>query len=295
MQLLKDFCDYYIAIKGRSRRTATEYGKYINNFFEFFGRSYLPELDRIKSVTKRDINAYLVECMRRGNSESCRAGKISALRMFYQYLLEIDLLEVNPVAGIPRPSIPIRISKPLSLVDSIILIQAARDHKIDFYAKRNACMIEVFLNCGFRLSELTHIKLDDITDVSITVIGKGNKQRTVATNPSVRAAIADYLSVRRSDSEYLFVSRQGHPMASASVGSVIKNTIKAAGLDKSLSTHRLRHTSATLMYQYGQVDIRTIQAILGHASLQTTQRYTHVSQQQVTNAVNSNPLGAIVF
>ena len=159
MQLLKVFCDYYIAIKGRSRRTATEYGKYINNFFEFFGRSYLPELDRIKSVTKRDINAYLVECMRRGNSESCRAGKISALRMFYQYLLEIDLLEVNPVAGIPRPSIPIRISKTLSLVDSIILIQAARDHKIDFYAKRNACMIEVFLNCGFRLSELTHIKL----------------------------------------------------------------------------------------------------------------------------------------
>ena len=131
----------------------------------------------------------------------------------------------------------------------------------------------------------------------MTVIGKGNKERTIYLNKACMKAIEDYLSIRphdrvKNDSrDALFLSERKERISNRSVQDIVKKELQKAGLDtKKYSTHKLRHTAATLMYQYGNVDIRTLQELLGHESISTTEIYTHVSDERVRNAVEDNPL-----
>jgi len=160
-------------------------------------------------------------------------------------------------------------------------------------------MITLFLNCGMRLSELVNINIKDIDfyDNKLNVIGKGNKERTIYLNNACIGAIKRYLDVRPHDAvkgssrDALFLSEQKRRISNRTVQYVVKEELKKAGLDSNkYSVHKLRHTAATLMYQYGQVDIRALQELLGHESISTTEIYTHVSNDQVRNAVENNPL-----
>ena len=200
------------------------------------------------------------------------------------------------------PKLEKRMPKYLSLEDSKKLLSVAENEDNRNY-KRNYAITTLFLNCGMRLSELVGININDIdfSECKMTVIGKGNKERTVYLNKSCMIALNDYLSSRppsnmikhdsKNSEKALFLSEQKQRISNRTVQNIISKELKQAGLDtKNLSVHKLRHTAATLMYQYGNVDIRALQELLGHQSISTTEIYTHVNNEQVRNAVESNPL-----
>ena len=194
--------------------------------------------------------------------------------------------------------------KYLSLEDSKKLLNVTYDDN-DENKERDYAIITLFLNCGLRLSELVGINISniDFSENRLTVIGKGNKERTIYLNNACVKALKDYMSVRptegvkndsKASNKALFLSKRKERIGNRTVQYIVDRELMKAGLDTSkYSTHKLRHTAATLMYQYGKVDIRALQELLGHESIATTEIYTHVSNEQVRNAVESNPLGDI--
>ena len=165
--------------------------------------------------------------------------------------------------------------------------------------ERNFAIITLFLNCGMRLSELVGINLKDISfnDEKLNVIGKGNKERTIYLNKACLNAIDSYLKVRPKDGvkfdsrDALFLSERKERISNRTVQYIVKQELQKSGLDiNKYSVHKLRHTAATLMYQYGNVDIRILKDILGHNNLGTTEIYTHLSNKQLKEAISANPL-----
>ena len=195
------------------------------------------------------------------------------------------------------PKIKQSLPKYLSLEDSLELLNSVDGEN----ERRDYCILTIFLNCGLRLSELCGLNLSDISsDGTMTVTGKGNKERMVYLNDSCKTAIKRYLEVRPHEGltaeskNALFISRNHKRISPRTVEHIVTSYIKKAGLDgKGLSTHKLRHTAATLMYRHGHVDIRVLKDILGHANLGTTQIYTHVSDEQIKAAIDSNPLSSV--
>lgn len=298
--IIDDFFDYFRSCKACSVRTCIEYRKVINLMHRFVRErrhTCDDELSFYQSITKQDLIAFFTYCdVELHNSANTRCIKHSAVKTFYQYLLEFDYILINPCASIPHPKKTQAPAKYLSLVESILLIQSVHEDKRTFYNARNTCIVSLFLNCGFRLSELTSIKLSDVEQNRITVLGKGAKYRTLYLNPAARDCLQDYLEERKSDSVYLFVSIKGQKISGNAVYSIVKNAIAKAGLDaKKYSTHKLRHTAATLMYRYGHTDLRVLQNVLGHTSIQSTQIYTHPEAIDYINAVNSNPLSVFSY
>jgi integrase/recombinase XerD len=200
-------------------------------------------------------------------------------------------LTIISLEELETPKIPKRIPKYLNLEDSIRLLIKCED------SIRNHCILTLFLNCALRLSELANIDIDQINGETLSIIGKGNKERKIFLTPATKKAISDWLEVRKIMNpvcDALFVTKSGTRLTKRAIQDMVKKRIKAAGLDsKKISTHKLRHTAATLMYKYGKVDIRSLQQILGHESIATTEIYTHLDENQLQYAVNSNPLATM--
>lgn len=311
--IIRDFLTYSETIRSKSSLSVAEYYTDLRTFFRFLKlsrglvSSSLPfeeidisdvDLDLIKSVTLSDLFAFSVYCKdERDNKASTRARKTSTLRIFFSYLTtQARLIEVNPADRFEMPKAKPSLPKFLSLDESINLLSAVDGAN----KERDYCIITLFLNCGMRLSELCNIKLSDIKEDTIKIVGKGNKERMVYLNEACSAAIKDYMRVRPVDNvkaqfkNYLFISRIGNKISPKTVQHIINVNLEKAGLaNQGLSTHKLRHTAATLMYQHGDVDIRVLKDILGHSNLGTTQIYTHVSDQQARAAVASNPLAKV--
>lgn len=317
-EYLNSFLDYSITILNKSPNSVKEYNYDLTNFLKFMmirfkltDNDVYEEIDitsfsenDLKRITLDDIHAYVSHLAINNRSKATtRARKISTIRIFFKYLtLKANILEVNPAQNLETPKLEKRMPKYLSLDDSKKLLDAA-DNQDNRNYKRDYAITTLFLNCGMRLSELVGININDIdfTECKMTVIGKGNKERTVYLNKSCMVAINDYLSSRppqnlikrdsKNSDKALFLSEQKQRISNRTVQAIINKELKLAGLDaKNLSVHKLRHTAATLMYQYGDVDIRALQELLGHQSISTTEIYTHVSNEQVRNAVESNPL-----
>ena len=182
--------------------------------------------------------------------------------------------------------------KYLNLEESVRLLIQCQN------SPRDHCIITIFLNCALRLSELTSLNIDQINNDILTVTGKGNKERKIFLTPAAKKSINSWMQIRNTlkvETKALFISRNGGRITTRAVQNVVKKYIIASGLDPAaISTHKLRHTSATLMYKYGRVDIRSLQQILGHESIATTEIYTHIDDHQLQSAVNSNPL-AMMF
>ena len=311
---LNDFLDYMITIQNKSKNSVKEYNYDLATFLRFLKIHYkLTDekdlknvkynditLDTIKNVKLEDLHAFLAYLTKHYNSKATtRSRKVSSLRIFFGYLTRQNLIETNPAQNLETPKLGKRLPKYLTLDDSKKLLNVASDEDNRNHV-RNYAITTLFLNCGMRLSELVGINIKDLVleECQMNVIGKGNKERTIYLNKACMKAIDDYLNIRpktnfaNSDAEKaLFLSERRNRISRRMVQEIIYSELKAAGLDSSkYSVHKLRHTAATLMYQYGNVDIRALQELLGHESISTTEIYTHVSNEQVRNAVESNPL-----
>ena len=319
-EFVNSFLDYSITILNKSPNSIKEYNYDLTMFLRFIKLHFhLTEetnfkankindmtIDTIKKITLDDIHAFISYLTREYNSKATtRARKVSTIRIFFKYLSrKANLLEVNPAQDLETPKLDKRLPKYLSLDDSRKLLDVTLNED-NRNSERDYAIITLFLNCGMRLSELVGINLQDIDfrDCKLNVIGKGNKERTIYLNKACMKAIADYLEVRpkqgiKHDSKFsekaLFLSERKTRISNRTVENVVTKQLQLAGLDtKKYSVHKLRHTAATLMYQYGQVDIRALQELLGHESIATTEIYTHVSNDQVRNAVERNPLADI--
>ena len=299
-EYLNSFLDYSITILNKSPNSVKEYNYDLVNFFKFMADRF--ELTDIKSFTEKylkkitlnDIHAYVSHLAIDNRSKATtRARKISTIRIFFKYLSQkANILEINPAQNLETPKLEKRMPKYLSLDDSKKLLNAAENEDNRNY-KRDYAITTLFLNCGMRLSELVGININDIdfNECKMTVIGKGNKERTIYLNKSCMVAISSYLNSRppsnmvkhdsKNSDKALFLSEQKQRISNRTVQNIITKELKHAGLDsKNLSVHKLRHTAATLMYQYGKVDIRALQEVLGHESISTTEIYTHVANVQ---------------
>ena len=314
---LNAFLDYAITILNKSPNTIKEYNYDLANFLKFlkihfkltnthdFSKINISDLtiDTIKKVTLEDIHSYIsYMAIDLKSKPATRARKASSIRVFFNYLSQkVKLIEINPAQNLETPKLEKRMPKYLSLEDSKKLLKVASDEDAR-NPERDYAIITLFLNCGMRLSELVNINIKDInfSDCKLNVIGKGNKERTIYLNKACINSINDYLKVRpkiaiKSNSkDALFLSERRERISNRTVQYIVKQELKRAGLDTNkYSVHKLRHTAATLMYQYGNVDIRALQELLGHESISTTEIYTHVENTQVRNAVESNPLANV--
>ncbi len=315
---VNSFLDYSITILNKSPNSVKEYNYDINNFLKYMmvhlKITKETDYDKIdvssfsvedlKKITLEDIHSYISHLAIDNRSKATtRARKISTLRIFFKYLATKEkILDVNPAQDLETPKLEKRMPKYLSLEQSQKLLKVSDDENNRNY-KRDFAITTLFLNCGLRLSELVGININDIDfdENKMTVIGKGNKERVIYLNKSCINAIKDYLSSRpspslikrdsKSSDKALFLSEQKRRISNRTVQLIITKELKLAGLgSKNLSVHKLRHTAATLMYQYGNVDIRALQELLGHQSISTTEIYTHVSNEQVRDAIERNPL-----
>ncbi len=312
-EYLNSFLDYSITILNKSPNTIKEYNYDLAMFLKFimfhFNLASSKDfkdinisnlsLDVIKKIELNDIHAFLAYLTTTYHSKAAtRARKVSSIRVFFNYLSQkANLIDKNPAQNLETPKIEKRMPKYLTLDDSKKLLSVTSDEERN--KERDYAIITLFLNCGLRLSELIGININDISfdDAKMTVIGKGNKERTIYLNKACLQAINSYLEVRPkigikpSSIKALFLSERKERISKRTVQYVVDKELRRAGLDtKKYSTHKLRHTAATLMYQYGNVDIRALQELLGHESISTTEIYTHVANEQVRNAVEVNPL-----
>lgn len=308
--VLRDYLGYMETVKGRSDKTMNEYFTDLRLFLRYLKhtRGLVPsdasfdtidisdvDVTLLRSVTLSDAYAFMNFIKNdRGNTATTRARKTTALRMFFRYLTDSQhLLETNPLQNLEAPKTRKSLPKYLSLEQSKELLDAADGE----FAERDYCMLTLLLNCGLRRAELAGLNLSDIgQDHSLRVLGKGNKERQLYLNDACWDAIQAYLKVRpvdgvpRKDKNALFLSHLKQRITLQGVHYVVKGYLAKVPGAEGLSTHKLRHTAATLMYQYGHVDIRVLQEVLGHENLGTTEIYTHLSGEQVQKAAEANPL-----
>ncbi|WP_019138298.1 MULTISPECIES: tyrosine recombinase XerC [Peptoniphilus] len=312
--LIDDFLDYMKATKGASENTVKEYYYDLRMFVRFIKRRKglvdssidfddIPiediNAELFESVTKQDIYAYNAFLEReRKISNRSKFRKISSIRSFYNYLhSKIDIIKVNPVIDIDMPKVEKTLPVYLSLEQSLNLLKTIENSKLKaVYKKRDYAIVTLFLNCGMRLSELAGINISHVQeDNTLKVIGKGNKERIIYLNQACIYAINEYLKLRpQIEDDAMFLSMRQQRMSNRSIQHMIEKHMKNSGLDTNkYSVHKLRHTAATLLYEYGNADIRSLQEILGHESVNTTEIYTHVNKKALKKMVASNPLAGI--
>ncbi len=309
---LEDYLNYMETIKGTSSNTVKEYFFDLRTFLRFLKLRYklVPKdiifdeieiddmkIDLIKNVTIQDLHAYISYIDRsRGNSNTTRSRKVASVRSFFKYLhSKVNLIDNNPALNLEFPKQDARHPIYLTLEQAERFLNTVLTNPNDIFRSRDYAIIMLFLNCGLRLSELSSINIDKINgDDNLTVIGKGNKERTIFLNEACVQAIQEYLKFRPivPGEKALFLSKRRQRMSNRAIQHMIDRYLEKTGLDPLVySVHKLRHTAATLMYKYGNVDIRALQEILGHESVSTTQIYTHLDDDRLRKAVKSNPLG----
>lgn len=321
--ILRDFLTYHETIKGQSAKTISEYYLDLRMFLRFIKlmRGDMPlntqlenidirdiDLDFVRTITTSDIFEFLSYLANDrvvnpdsaapdyGISPSARARKLSAIKSFYKYLtVRTKQLSENPVADLEYPKLRKSLPKYLTLEQSAALLQAVSGPN----EKRDYAILMLFLNCGIRRSELVNLNITDVYADRIRVLGKGNKERFVYFGSSCRKAIDAYMEERSqevlSDNRALFGSRDSNRISVTAVHRLVKKALLQAGLDSTqYSAHKLRHTAATMMLS-GGVDVKTVQEVLGHENLNTTQIYTHIENTELKIAADANPLSKLDF
>lgn len=308
---LKDFIFYLRVVRGRSERTVQEYYFDLRLFLRYVAadsalrRSGNLEnvdiskvsLDTLENFSLSDIYAFLnYLASSRKNGALARGRKVSAIKVFYHYLsTNARLISKDPMKDLELPSAKKSLPKYLTLEQSLELLKGVPEADMP----RNYCIITLFLNCGMRLSELVGLNLQDVKleERTMRLLGKGNKERIIYLNEACIQGIKGYLAQRptvSSEPDAFFLSKQFRRISKRRVQQIVEECLKSAGLDKQgFSTHKLRHTAATLMYQYGHVDTLVLRDVLGHESIATTEIYTHLSSKQLKEAAESSPLAKV--
>lgn len=315
-QFLNDYLNYLSTIKGCSNATLVAYTMDLSLLLKFLKmhKGLIPSektlkleeipindltIETLKTLDLKDLYAFISYLgTQRANGNYAKARKIAAIKSLFKYLsTKAKVLTIDPTLEMESPKLSRRTPVYLTLDESKTLLDATTSrHK---HSIRDHSIITLFLNCGLRLSELCSINISDMKSDTLSVVGKGNKERTIYLNKASLRAIYRYLPIRNEamekihaeDKDALFISGKYRRINKRTVERIVKKHIGSAGLNKDKYTpHKLRHTSATLMYKYGNVDIRSLQEILGHENISTTQIYTHVDSDKLRKAVRSNPL-----
>lgn len=308
--IIRDFLTYHETIQGHSKRTVDEYFLDLRTFFRYMklDKGLVPRTTELEDISISDVDLALIQSISvsdvysfmnylsrtRNLGAPARARKIATIRSFYKYLTnKAKLLPENPMQDLDSPRMKKSLPKYLSLEQSIQLLESVAPPN----QERDYCILTLFLNCGLRISELAGLNLADVRGDQLRVLGKGNKERIIFLNEACQRALEDWLAVRgasaSNDPKALFLTRKHTRMTTDAIHYMVKQRLKKAGLDSTqYSSHKLRHTAATLMLQNG-VDVRTLQEVLGHEHLNTTQIYTHVDNENLRLAAKANPLGSI--
>ena len=322
-QILRDFLTYHETIKGQSPLTINEYYLDLRMFLRFIKlmRYDMPIHTVLDDIPIRDVDIEFIRDIKTsdifdflsylandrtinpeslapeyGISPTARARKLSALKSFYKYLtVRTKQLQENPVADLEYPKLRKSLPKYLTLEQSSALLRAVSGQN----QERDYAILMLFLNCGIRRSELVGLNITDVYEDRIRVVGKGNKERFVYFGTSCRKAIDAYMPIREkkvlTDNRALFGSRNGNRISTDAVHALVKKAFLKAGLDATqFSAHKLRHTAATMMLS-GGVDVKTVQEVLGHENLNTTQIYTHIENTELKLAAEANPISKIKF
>ena len=320
-QILQDFLAYHETIKGQSQLTISEYYLDLRMFLRFMKlmRCDMPIHTKLDEIDIRDIDIGFIASIRTsdlfdflsylandrtvnpesavpeyGISPASRARKLSSIKSFFKYLtVRTKQLTENPAADLEYPKLRKSLPKYLTLDQSAALLKAVSGQN----QERDYAILMLFLSCGIRRSELVGLNLSDIYEDRIRVVGKGNKERFVYFGTACRKAIDAYLPIRKkmvlSDNRALFGSRNSNRISTDAVHALVKKAFLKAGLDASqFSTHKLRHTAATMMLS-GGVDVKTVQEVLGHENLNTTQIYTHIESTELKIAAEANPISKL--
>ena len=321
--ILRDFLAYHETIKGQSPKTISEYYLDLRMFLRFIKlmRNDMPVHTRLDDIDIRDVNLEFVRSITSsdifdflsylandrtpnpdspapdyGISPAARARKLSAIKSFYKYLtVRTKQLQENPVADLEYPKLRKSLPKYLTMEQCSALLQAVSGQN----EKRDYAILMLFLNCGIRRSELVGLNISDVYEDRIRVVGKGSKERIVYFGSACRKAIDNYLEERNkkvlTDNRALFGSRDNNRISVTAVHRLVKKALLQAGLDSTqFSAHKLRHTAATMMLS-GGVDVKTVQEVLGHENLNTTQIYTHIENTELKIAAEANPLSKLDF
>ena len=322
-QILREFLIYHENIKGQSPLTIQEYYLDLRMFLRFIRlmRNDMPMTTDLDSIPIRDIDLAFIRDIdtsdvfdflsylsndRAVNPESAapdygispasRARKLSAIKSFYKYLtVRTKQLQENPVADLEYPKLRKSLPKYLTMEQAAALLRSVSGPN----EKRDYAILMLFLNCGIRRSELVGLNLSDVYEDRVRVVGKGNKERVVYFGSACRKAIDAYLEERNkkvlTDNRALFGSRDNNRISVSAVHRLVKKALLQAGLDSTqFPAHKLRHTAATMMLS-GGVDVKTVQEVLGHENLNTTQIYTHIESTELKLAAEANPLSKLDF
>lgn len=305
-KVCRDFLIYMETIQGKSEKTISEY-RYDLQLFTRYILSEKEEMaidliqdtssltiDDFKDVSLEDMYGFLNYCQnQRNNKATTRSRKVASIKSFYKYLKnKRKLIQDNPADELESPKIPKK--NPVYLDEYESSEFMAKLAKLDgVHAARNRCIILLFLNLGLRVSELCNLNTDDVKGDYLTVLGKGSKERTLYLNDTCKLSIQEYVGNERQryddgKSNSLFLSQKKSRISRITVYEIITNFNNDSSHNKHITPHKLRHTSATSMYRAG-ADIRSIQQILGHTSIQTTQIYTHVEDKQLKEVLLNSP------
>jgi len=281
MDYITEYFNYLANEKEVSDNTLKSYKLDITQFQEYINKLNI----NITNVTIEHIEQYKTYMKQEKRyTNRTRSRKLTAIKDFYTYISKKHNIS-NPAKDIEFPPISKRNPTYLTVEEAQKIVNATKTQP-EPYKSRDKLILLLFLTTGLRVSELTNIKVTDIDGNILRVIGKGDKERIVVLNRDVIKALKRYLKVRKDVSDYLFISKFNRHMSVRSVQNVVEKYIKLAGLTKHLSAHSLRHTAATFMLK-GKKDIRTIQQVLGHSNIQTTQIYTHVDEDMLEDAANA--------
>ena len=288
LMLLNTFIDVLKAEKGYSLHTCRAYHSDVSNFIDFVlkekpakeGDCQTIFLREVKSLDKNTIRKYLAILVRSGKSKRTISRKLSSLKAFFDYLIKSGHISANPADMIPFPKLGKTIPRFVNIDDLFRLLDSIKTETL--LDKRNLAMFETFYSTGMRVSEMEGLNIEDIDfkKQMIKVFGKGSKERIVPVGKRALTAIKNYRDSLKENFIPLFLNKNFSRLSSRSIRRILDKLVKDCGLNIKISPHTLRHSFATHMLDSG-ADLRGIQEILGHASLSTTQIYTHVSMDKL--------------
>jgi len=287
--LVKEFLDYLEGERQQSPNTVRAYGRDLEQFTDFLDRHYDGSWE-LATVDRQGLRGFLGELQRRGLARRSAARALSAVRSLYRYLQVHHGMEENPARGLRMPKLEKRLPGHLDRLDTDKLFEAAeaRVDPDDFSGIRDLAMLELFYSSGLRLSELHKLDLRhlDLLGDQVKVQGKGKKERIVPVGRSAVKVLRRYLECREplarrqgADKVAVFLNQRGRRLSARGIQRAIHRLYAAAGVE-GVRVHSLRHSFATHLLDEG-ADLRAVQELLGHASLSTTQVYTHTSVERL--------------
>lgn len=280
---IKAFCGYLRDERNFSEHTSSGYLIDLNRLASFFAQKGLSDPG---VFSRHDARAFLLQAEETGLSRRSIARKISCFRSFYAYLIKKKIVKNNPWTAVSLPKLAKKLPGFL-YPEEIELLLESPDMKLPA-GLRDKAILEVLYASGMRVSELAKMNISDVDkdDGEILVSGKGSKERIVLIGSSAITALKDYIKygrnklVSKNGGRALFISRFGGRLTTRSIERMLQKYIRISGINKKITPHSMRHSFATHMLERG-ADLRTVQELLGHASLSTTQIYTHITKERL--------------